>query len=33
MFDIENAYKEFDKYVSNYNPNNPRIKLRQFPKI
>ena len=28
MFDIENAYKEFDKYVSNYNPNNPRIKLK-----
>lgn len=28
MIDINKAYKEFDKYVSNYNPNHPRIKLK-----
>lgn len=28
MIDINNAYKEFDKYVSNYNPEHPRIKLK-----
>lgn len=29
MIDIENAYKEFDKYVSNYSPDQPRIKLKK----
>lgn len=28
MIDIDKAYKEFDKYVSNYNPEHPRIKLK-----
>lgn len=28
MINIENAYNEFDKYVSNYNPHHPRIKLK-----
>lgn len=28
MIDIDNAYKVFDEYVSNYNPNQPRIKLK-----
>lgn len=28
MIDIENAYKEFDKYVSNYNPHHPRVALK-----
>ena len=28
MIDIQNAYNEFDKYVSNYNPEHPRIKLK-----
>jgi len=28
MIDIENAYNEFDKYTSQYNPNDGRIKLK-----
>ena len=28
MIDIEKAYIEFDKYVSHFNPNNGRIKLK-----
>ncbi len=28
MIDIINAKKEFEKYVSNYNPQNPRIALK-----
>ena len=28
MINIENAYKEFDKYVSNYDPENHRVELK-----
>ena len=28
MIDIEKAYNEFDKYVSQFNPNNKKIKLK-----
>lgn len=28
MIDIENAEKEFNKYVSNYNPEHPRVDLK-----
>ena len=28
MINIENAYKEFKKYVSNYDPENHRVKLK-----
>lgn len=28
MIDIKNAYKQFDKYVENFNPNVPKIKLK-----
>ena len=28
MIDIKKAYIEFDKYVSHFNPNNGRIKLK-----
>ena len=28
MIDIENARKQFDKYVKNFNPNVPKIKLK-----
>ncbi len=28
MIDIERARNEFERYVSNYNPNHPRVKLK-----
>lgn len=28
MIDIENANTEFDKYISQFNPNEGRIKLK-----
>ena len=28
MIDIKNAYKEFDKYVANYDPENHRVQLK-----
>lgn len=28
MIDIENAYRQFDKYVENFNPDIPKIKLK-----